>query len=112
MFFYECFILNALLRKQAELTNVDDYVYLRVERKDRNETHHKVMQVAEGPYHVMETDYKTAVIEKVDRFVEKVFRSRAVLVPKPKLKEEMEEILKPTSVKDNDTNIQRMRILI
>ena len=41
------------------------------------------------------TDKNTVVIERSDRSVEKVYRSRVVLVPKPKMKEEVYKTLTP-----------------
>ena len=43
---------------------------------------------------VTKTNKKTVVIERSDRSVEKVSRSRVVLAPKPKTKEEVKEILR------------------
>ena len=93
---------DARLRKQRENITVDDYVYLRVERKDPTEHRHKLAAIAEGPYRVTKADDATVVIERPDRSVEKVSRSRVVLAPKPTTDEEMKEILKPPMAADKE----------
>lgn len=93
---------DARLRKQADATNFDDYVYIRVEQKDPNKTPHKLTTVAQRPYKVMKTR-KTCVTEKTDCSFEKVSNCRVVLEPKPESKEDLEEILKPVSATDKHT---------
>lgn len=90
------------LLKQCEVIHLDDYVYLRVERKDPNEHRHKLPPIAKGPWKVIKVDDKTVVIEKTDRL--KVSHLRILLAPEPKSKKEMESIFKPTKVKHKDTS--------
>ena len=61
-----------------------DDVYLRVERKDDTETRHKLAPIAEGPFPVKKVDQenKTVFLERPDKTVENVSRSRVVLAPK------------------------------
>jgi len=86
---------DSRLRKQVEVVKQGDYVFLRVERKNPKDHRHKLAPIAEGPFLVTKTDKNTVVIERSDRSVEKVSRSRVVLAPKPKTKEEVKEILRP-----------------
>lgn len=78
--------------------HIDHYMYLRVERRDPNEHLQNLVPVSKGPDKVGIVDYKTVVIEKMDRSVKNVSCSRVVLAPKPKSKEGMESNLKPTAV--------------
>lgn len=75
------------LGRHVELIKLDDYVYLRIEWKDRKETNHKLSTVSEGPYKVMKTGWRTVFIEKKDRSVQKVWRSRDVWAKKSKTKD-------------------------
>ena len=83
------------LRKQSETIKMDDYVYLRVERRDENEHRHKLAAVAQGPYKVIETKGKTVVIEREDNTVERVSRDRVVLAPKPRTVQEIQQAVRP-----------------
>ena len=83
------------LRRQAEKIQVDDHVFLRVERKNLHDHRHKLAAVAEGPFRVKEAKDDTVVIEKPDRTVERVSRSRVVLAPKPATVREVDAILRP-----------------
>ena len=86
------------LRKQKETIQEGDFVYLRVERKNAADHRHKLAPVAEGPFRVTKTTGNTVVIERADRSVERVSRSRVVLAPKPLTEAEMEQTLQPTLV--------------
>ena len=83
------------LRKQSEKIQEDDYVYLRVERRDEREHRHKLAAVAEGPYRVIETKENTVVIERQDKSVERVSRSRVVLAPQPRTVMEIQNAVRP-----------------
>ena len=86
---------DARLRRQLETINKNDYVYLRVERRDENEHRHKLAAVAEGPFKVLETKGKTVVIERKDNTVERVSRDRVVHAPKPKTVKQLQEVVRP-----------------
>ena len=66
------------LRRTNTIIKPDDFVFLRVERRDDKETRHKLAPIAEGPFRVKEVDTasKTVVIEREDRSTENVSRSR------------------------------------
>ena len=55
-------------------------------------------------------DDATVVIERPDRSVEKVSRSRVVLAPTPTTEEEMKEILKPTMAKDKEDDYPTKKV--
>ena len=78
-----------------EVVKQGDYVFLWVELKNSKDHRHNIAPIAEGPFLVTKKDKNTVVIERSDRSVEKVSRSRVVLAPKPKTKEEVKEILRP-----------------
>ena len=86
---------DSRLRKQVEVVKQGDYVFLQVERKNPKYHRHKLAPIAEGPFLVTKTDKNTVVIERSDRSVEKDSRSRKVLAPKLKRKEEVDKILRP-----------------
>ena len=86
---------DARLRNQSEVIHEDDYVFLRVERKNPKDHRHKLAPVAEGPFQVTKVDGNTVNIEKAVRSVETVSRSRVVLAPKPASEDEVEKFLKP-----------------
>ena len=83
------------IRNQAALVNQGDYDFFWVERKSRKDHRHKLAPIAEGPYLVTKTDKNTVFIERSYRSVEKASRSRVVLAPKPKTKEEVYQTLRP-----------------
>ena len=58
---------DARLRRQSEFIGKDDHVYLRVERRDEQQTRHKLAPVAVGPYKVLETRGHTVMIEYPER---------------------------------------------
>jgi len=72
------------LRRNSETIEADDFVFLRVERRDPNETRHKLAPIADGPYKVksVNNDNKTLVIYYDDGNVETVSRSRVVKAPR------------------------------
>lgn len=74
---------DARLRKQSEVINKDENVYLRFERKNTKGHLHKRAPVSECPYKATKTYYNTIAIEKTDRSVENVSRSQVVPAPKP-----------------------------
>lgn len=80
------------------------YIYPSIERKDPNKSHHKLAPVEEGRWKLKMTDERTVLIENSDRSVENVSLWRVVLVQKTKAKEEMEEIVELTKVRDNETD--------
>ena len=90
------------LRKQSEVIREDDYVYLRVERKNPKDHRHKLAPVVEGPFRVTKATGNTATIERKDRSVEKVSRSRVVLAPRPPTNQEVQDILRPTKLSDSE----------
>ena len=63
--------------------------------QDEREHRHKLAAVAEGPYRVIEAKDTTVVIEKDDRSVERVSRSRVVLAPKPRTLDEVQRSVRP-----------------
>lgn len=77
-------------------------MYLRAEQKDPNESRHKLAQVQERPYRVLKTGDKIVVIEKWVCSVENVSLQLVELDQNPVLKEWVDEIRKPTKVKDKD----------
>ena len=92
------------LRKQSEIIKEDDFVYLRVERRDENETRHKLAAVAEGPYKVLEATRRTVVIERPDHSVEKVSRDRVTLAPRPRTVDEVRETIRPMTDQELEHN--------
>lgn len=83
------------LRKQYELVTKGNEVFLPVKRKSAKEHHHKLAPVAEGPFKVTKADNKTVVIQRSDRSVERVSRTRVVLDSKAMSKKDFEDIVKP-----------------
>lgn len=73
------------LRRDNQVIKEDDYVCLRVERKDDKKMCHKLAPVAAGPYLVKNTspEDKTVTIEYLDGTAQKVSRSRVLLAPRP-----------------------------
>ena len=73
---------------------------------------HKLAPIAKGPYLVTKTDKNTVVIERSNRSVEKVSRSRVVFAPKQKMKEEVHKALTPEqlpidgNLKTESTNLE------
>ncbi len=86
---------DARLRRQSERIKKNDYVYVRVERRDEKEHRHKLAAVAEGPYRVIETKDTTVTIEKDDKSVERLSRSRVVAAPEPRMETEIQESVRP-----------------
>ena len=86
---------DARLRRQSETIKSNDYIYLRVERRDENETRHKLAAVADGPYRVVEATPLTVVIERPYQTVERVSRDRVTLAPLPRSVEEIQEAIRP-----------------
>ena len=83
------------LRRQSEVIKEDDYVYLRIERRDDKLTRHKLAPVAEGPYQVIQSTGNTVVIERPDSSVERVSRDRVVLAPQPRTQAEIQDVIRP-----------------
>ena len=77
-------------------------MYLRVERKVYTETRHKLAPIAEGPFPVKKVDKenKTVLLERPDKTVEKVSRSRVVLDPKGPSSEELLEATRPMTINE------------
>lgn len=77
------------LRCASEEINPDDNVFLRVERKYEKETRHKLALISERPFQVKDTDRaaKTALIERPDKSVEHISRSRVVLAHRGSINE-------------------------
>ena len=75
-------------------------MYLRVERKDDTETRHKLAPIAEGPFPVKKfyKDNKTVLLERPDKTVENVSRSRVVLAPKGLSSEQLLEATRPMTI--------------
>ncbi len=91
------------LRRQSETIKPEDFIYLRVERRDENETRHKLAAVAEGPFKVISSTRHTVVIERPDQTVERVSRDRVTLAPRPQKPEEIQQIVRPMT----DQEIER-----
>lgn len=70
-------------------------MFLRRERKDPNETQHKLAPVADGPYLVKSVQNPTVVFEMPDRSVERVPRSRFTLVPPPATNQQLQDVTRP-----------------
>ncbi len=83
------------LRVSREKIRPGDYVFLRVERRDENETRHKLAPVADGPFRVGSVRGNTAVIEYPDAKVERVSKDRITLAPKSLEPEEIAKVLGP-----------------
>ena len=86
---------DARLRRQTEKIVPDDWVFLRVERRDEREHRHKLAAVADGPYKVNSTHGGTVVIQRPDNSVERVSRSRVVLAPQPRTVNEIQNAIRP-----------------
>lgn len=67
----------------------------RVERKPPKDHRHKLAPVAEGQFKAIKSDGNTVTIEKTDRSVEAVSRSRVLLKPKTASVEEVNQELQP-----------------
>lgn len=69
----------------TEIIQPGDYFFVRVERKDENETRYKLAPITEGPFPVLRVDStaKTVVIKIPDESVEKDSRSPVTIDPKP-----------------------------
>ena len=95
------------LRKQREEIRKDDYVFLRVERRNDKEHRHKLAAIADGPYRVKDvnTEAKTVVIEYPDRTVENVSRSRVVLAPEPQTMKQLHDKTRPMTIHDTITGL-------
>ena len=104
------------LRNTTEDVRPGDNVYLRVERKDDTETRHKLAPIAAGPFPVkkVDKDKKTVLLERPDKTVENVSRSRVVLAPKGLSSEQLLESTRPmtcllyTSPSPRDLSTSRM----
>ena len=86
---------DARLRRQNEKIEPDNWFYLRVERRDEREHRHKLAAVAEGPYKVLDIRGSTVVIERQDKSIEIVSRSRVVLAPQPRITQEIQDSTRP-----------------
>lgn len=73
-------------------------MYLRVEWKNTKDHKHKLAPFAEGPVRVMNTDADAVTIEKADRSVKTVSRSRVVLAPSPCPEKKMKTRPQPTKL--------------
>ena len=58
---------DARLRRENTVIKSDDWVYIRVERRDAKEHRHKLSAVAEDPYRVDNANGNTVVIESQTR---------------------------------------------
>ena len=90
------------LRKQTEEINAGDEVFLRVERKDDQDTRHKLAPIADGPFPVKKVDReaKTVLIERPDSTVENVSRSRVVLAPRGPSNKQLLEGTRPMTINE------------
>lgn len=58
---------NVCLQGHAEVIHEDDYLYLRVDRKNSKYHRRTLIAIAEGPYNVTKVDISTVGIEKDGR---------------------------------------------
>ena len=70
------------LRRHREVIKPGDFMFLRAERRDENETRHKLAALAEGPYRVESVQGNTVVIVYHDNKVQRVSKDRVTLAPK------------------------------
>ena len=56
-------------------------MFLRIEKRDDNQTRHKLAALAEGPFKVVNAVSRVITIERADGSIEKVSRDRVVLAP-------------------------------
>lgn len=72
-----------------------DEFFLHVERNNAKDHHHKLAQVADGPFKITKADDKTVVIERPERSVERISSARVFLAQKAKIEKAFNDILKP-----------------
>ncbi len=83
------------LRRHRDVIKPGDFVFLRTERRDDNETRHKLAAIAEGPYRVESVRGNTVVIVYPDDKVERVSMDRVTLAPKSLAPEQIAKLLGP-----------------
>ena len=66
-----------------------------MERRDENQTRHKLVAVAEGPFPVESVKGHTVVIVRPDGTVERVIRDRVVHAPEPLMAAQIQEVMRP-----------------
>lgn len=90
------------LRRDKKIIKPDDYVFIRVERRDDKKSIHELAPIAEGPYLVkdVETAIKAVVIERDERSQENVSRSSVTLTPM--IPRSAEELLEETCLQTED----------
>ena len=95
---------DTLLRRQRETIKKGDSIFLRVERRDENQTRHKLAAVAEGPFPVESVKGHTVVIVRPDETVERVSHDRVVLTPKPLTAAQSQEVTRPLTDEELSVN--------
>lgn len=88
------------LRNRQEKILPGNNVYLRVEKRDENQTRHKLAAVAEGPYPVQSIHDNTVVIQRPDNSVERVSKDRVTLAPKQMDAKETQSRVSPMTVEE------------
>ncbi|CAN8069270.1 unnamed protein product [Agarophyton chilense] len=106
---------DARRRRGNPAVRVGSHVFVRVERPDKQEeSRHKLLPIAAGPFKVVDLDENTVVI-KTGEYVERVSHDRVEFAPDPQVevqvsgrtKEEEEEISSPVVVQAPSSTEQR-----
>lgn len=104
---------NARLRKKSEVIHEEYYVYLRVERKNRNDHRHKLAPVSKEPDKVAKFDDSTVIIKKTYWSIENISRSPVFIAPKPQTEREVGKLLKPMKLnKGIETENVKMKEIV
>lgn len=89
------------MRKTSGNIKPGDNLFLNVDSEDGKETRHKLAPTAEGPLPVTKINKETKfIIERLDRSVERVSRSRVLLAPAPIPQSELKPISNAMSIND------------
>lgn len=88
---------DSRLRRQPEVIQEGDYMYLRVKCKPPEYDRHNLAPISKCPFKVTKVDRNTITIEKTDRSFETVSRSRLVLAPTTKTEKKVRKILQPVN---------------
>ena len=93
---------DKILRNTTEEVTPGDDVYLRIKRKDDRETRHELAPISEGPFPVKKVykENKTVLLERPDKTVENLSRSRVILAPKRASTKELLESRRPIIIKE------------
>ena len=83
------------LRRQKEQVTEGDSVFLRIEKRDDSQTHHKSAPLAEGPLKVIEANSRVVTIERTDGTIERVSRDRLILAPPAHTEDSTIETVRP-----------------